>query len=63
MRIYDPTIMYTQAELGAYVDKAFMFGMLAGIITTVCLLTPHFYWAYQDYKAKKEARKNEHQIN
>ena len=47
MRIYDPTIMYTQAELGAYVDKAFMFGMLAGIITILCLLT-----------AKKEARKN-----
>lgn len=58
MRIYDPTIMYTQAELGVYVDKAFMFGVLAGIIITLCLLTPYFYWAYQDYKAKKEARKN-----
>ena len=58
MRIYDPTIMYTQAELCAYVDKAFMFGVLVGIITTLCLLTPHFYWTYQDYKAKKEALKN-----
>lgn len=58
MRIYDPTIMYTQTELVAHIDKAFMFGMLAGIIITLCLLTPNFYWAYQDYKAKKEARKN-----